>query len=200
MTKWYERDEIYTIRSQVGELLKLPTPKDDEREPAAAFWARLERGGLLLRALALYDQIAVRRAAEAQGRRETKEQFEQRVEQEGRRAEAERLRAALLASGLSQREAQWELVARLQPLDGTRTRAWATPDPWQAGRLFRKKADQVALLARASSYEDPEEDEEDEEDAKIWWRVECARRRREERLALAAARRRAQALRPAAAV
>src|SRR5262249_41218637 len=84
--------------------------------------------------------------------------------------------------------------------DGSATEAWQTPDPWEAGRLFRKRADQVVLLARANRYEG-EEDDDDEEDTegdKVWWGgggVECAGRRRDERVALAAARRRAQALR-----
>jgi hypothetical protein len=127
-----------------------------------------------------------------------KREFEQRVEREGRRAEAERLRTELLASGLSQREAQQQLVERLQPLDGSAKRAWPTPDPWAAGRLFRTRAAQKALLAYVKqNYENDDDEDEDEEDEQ-WWRVECARRRREERLALAAARRRALVLKAAA--
>lgn len=192
MYRWYEHCEIYKDRCAAAARLKLPSATEDEYEPAPEFWSRVERAGLLLKALALYDRLAAARAAWRQARRETKKQFAQRVEREGRQAEAECLRAQLLASGRSRREAQAALVERLQPLDGSATRAWETPDPWEAGRLFHKKADQDALLARVNT--DEEEDEEEE----VRWRVECARRRREERLALAAARRRAQALKAAA--
>ena len=118
MYKWYEHDEVNEIRCEVEERLNLPPAKKGEYEPAAAFWARVERAGLLPQALALYDQLAAERAAE-RVRRETKKEFEQRVEREGRQAEAEHLRAELLASGLSQRQVQQELVKRLQPLEGS---------------------------------------------------------------------------------
>ena len=65
----------------------------------------------------------------SQGRRERKQEFWARVEQEGRREQAEAAWKALLASGLPSRQAQEELVARFQPLDGSRTRAWPTPRP-----------------------------------------------------------------------
>jgi hypothetical protein len=205
MYQWYAQSQIYDIRCEVAQQLKLrAVVKEGQHEYATPFWARVEKAGLLLKALALYDELAAERAAWAAARRETKRQFEERVEREGRTAEAERLRAELLASGLSQRETQEALVERLQPLDGGKARAWRTPDPWQAGRLFRKHGDQVALLARASSYEDDEDDGDDDEydkeqaeDYKAWWRVECARRRRDERVALAAARRRAEKLKAA---
>jgi hypothetical protein len=199
MSKWYEHSDVYEVRSAVQQRLRLPAVKNGGNEPATDFWARVERAGLLIQALALYDQLAAQRAAQRQVWRETKEQFAQRVQREGRQAQAERLRAELLASGLSQRQAQVELVERLQPLDGSATRAWETPDPWEAGRLFRRKADQNGLLARARRYEDEDEDDEDQEVDEGLWRLECARRRRAERLALAAARRRAQALKAAAA-
>jgi hypothetical protein len=67
---------------------------------------------------------------------------------------------------------------------------WPTPDPWQAGRLFRKKADQDELLDLAGEYED----EEDKETDQAIRRLECAQWRRAERIALADARRRARTL------
>src|SRR5262249_52977415 len=129
--------------------LNLPPPKG-RRESAAEFWSRLDQAGRLVEALALYDRIAAEWAAGARIPRETNAQFVQRGEREGRRAEVERALAELLASGLTRREAQEELVGRFQPLDGTRVRAWPTPDPWEAGRLFHKKADQDELLAAVS--------------------------------------------------
>jgi hypothetical protein len=199
MARWWESSEIYAVRLQVAGRLKLPDTNKDEYLSPARFWADAEKVGRLVEALALYDQVAAGRAAWRHLRRETKGDFERRIEREGRQAEAERVRAELLASGLSHRDAQEELVHRLQPLDGSQTRAWPTPDPWEAGRLFLKKADQERLLA------DAREEDEDEDDGFIddaagsaRWRVECAERRRAERLALAAARRRAQALKAAA--
>jgi hypothetical protein len=151
MAKLYECSPIGRIRHAVEERLKLPpiTGRVFREESPMDFWARLERAGLLLEALALYDRLAASKAHRAHMRRETKKQFAERIEREGRRAEAERLHAALLASGLSEREAQEELVSRLQPLDGTESRAGPTPDPWTAGRLFRRKEDQDEVLALA---------------------------------------------------
>jgi hypothetical protein len=178
---------INAIRYQVEQRLTLPAPKSRE-ESAADFWSRVEEAGLLVEALVLYDEIAADWAAAAEIPRETKAVFLKRVEREGRRAEAEHVLAELLASGWTRREAQEELVERFQPLDGTRTRAWETPDPWEAGRLFHKKADQDRLLARvADDEEDPEYQEAEE-------RVAWARYRRAEGTALAAARRRARDL------
>jgi hypothetical protein len=193
MYKWYEYSEIIAIRRAVRRRLQLPAAEQGEEEPATAFWEQVEKAGLLGKALALYDEVAAEHAARRQVRRETKREFEHRMEREGRQAEAERLRAELLASGLSQREAQAALVERLQPLDGSGTRVWETPDPWQAGRLFLKKAEQDRLLQEAG------EGDKSAAAASARWRVECARWRREERLALAAARRRARALELAAA-
>jgi hypothetical protein len=111
------------------------------------------------------------------------------MEREGRQAEAERLRAKLLASGLTRREAQVKLVERLQPFDGSTTRAWETPDPWEGGRLFRNKADQDERLNIVKRAEDEDYDEEfDEAKNRIFW----AELRRDERQALADARRRAR--------
>src|SRR5207253_2828289 len=87
------------------------------------------------------------------------------------------------------REAQEAIVERLQPLDGTRTRAWETPDPWDGGRVCRKKADQERLEALAA-YGSPASMEQSEARNRLRW----ARRRQEERRALSAARRRAREL------
>jgi hypothetical protein len=108
------------------------------------------------------------------------------VEREGRREEAERLRAELVATGLSQREVQKKLVNRMQPLDGTPTRPWSTPDPWEHGRLFRKKADQEEFQDLVS-----DDDEDEVEVTKAQWRIDCAKWRQEERQALRTARQRA---------
>jgi hypothetical protein len=191
MAKWYERSVVATLRKCVENELKMP-PKigsKDQTETPAEFWSRVEKAGLLAKALALYDELAAENEAWVHTRRETKKQFAERVEREGRGAEVERERAALLASGMSERDAQEELVDRFQPLDGSATRNWPTPDPWQEGRLFRKKAEQDELLALAN-----DDDEERAEARQAYWRVEYARRRRAERNALEAARRRARTL------
>jgi hypothetical protein len=191
-TPRYAHCLIHDIRCAVERRLNLPAPKG-RRESAAEFWARAEQAGRLAEALALYDRIAADWAVWARIPRETTVQFLQRVEREGRRAEAERALAELLASGLSRREAQEELVGRFQPLDGTRVRAWPTPDPWEAGRLFHRKADQDELLAAVS-----DEDEGDAEQTEAQNRVAWARFRQRERLALAAARWRARELKESA--
>jgi hypothetical protein len=190
-TPRYAHCLIHDIRCEVQRRFQLPGPKGPDDPAAAEFWARAERQGRLAEALDLYDRIAADWAGWARVRRETKARFLERVEREGRRAEAERVLAELLASGMSQREAQEELVERFQPLDGTRARAWPTPDPWAAGRLFHKKADQDELLAAVS-------DEDEDEGSEAENRVDWARFRQTERLALAEARRRARALKAAA--
>jgi len=139
MSKWYEQSEIIAVRQAVAEKLEVPFGKV---EAASTFWERVAEAGLLVKAIALYDDLAAEQAEWRGMKRETKKEFEARVEREGRREEAERLRAEFVEIGLSQREVQEELVNRIQPLDGTPTRPWSTPDPWEHGRLFRKKADQ----------------------------------------------------------
>jgi hypothetical protein len=71
--------------------------------------------------------------------RERKKDFWSRIGREGRNEKVEKLHAELLASGMTQREAQAELVERFQSLDGSRTRAWDTPDSWECGRKDWKK-------------------------------------------------------------
>lgn len=66
--------------------------------------------------------------------RETKQVFWDRMDREGRRAEAEKAAAKLSATGLSKREVQEKVVGEFQPLDGTETRAWPTPNAWKCGR------------------------------------------------------------------
>jgi len=192
MAKWYERNPIYDLRCAVGKGIQLPVRTSRHplgAEKAMEFWARVEKNGRLVEAVALYDRLEAEAKAWAKVPRETKQQFAQRIEREGRQAEAESVRAELLASGLSEREAQVELVARLQPLDGSKTRAWETPDPWQAGRLFRKEADGDKWSALADGVK-----EEDRKRHEARNRVWAARYRRDERVALAAARKQARAL------
>jgi hypothetical protein len=74
-----------------------------------------------------------------EGRRESEQEFWSRVEREGRLELAKATWAELLASGLLKRKAREELVERFQPLDGSRTRAWTTPDSWQCGRQQGRK-------------------------------------------------------------
>jgi hypothetical protein len=187
----YECCEIAEIRSRIEQQLpKLRAGKSKDESPAE-FWSRVERTGLLIEALVLYDKITAEHVALKHLRRETKKAFEQRMQREGRQVEAERFRAELLATGLSQRQTQVALVERLQPLDGTRTRAWETPDPWQAGRLFKSKADQDRVLELT---QDEENDDEDGSRSDAENRLNWAQRRRDERQALADARRRAWSL------
>src|SRR5262245_15081177 len=43
------------------------------------------------------------------------------------------MESELLRQGLTLRQVQQQLVATFQPLDGTRTRHWETPDSWKCG-------------------------------------------------------------------
>src|SRR5262249_55663718 len=159
----YEYCEIFDIRSCMEqELEKLPV-SNNKNETAAQFWARVEQAGLLIEALARYDELAAEFAEWKHTRRETKKDFEQRMEREGRQADAERIRAELLASGLNQRQAQAKLVERLQPMDGGSTTAWQTPDPWANGRLFKKKPDQHLVLNLVKDADGTYDENEDEE-------------------------------------
>jgi hypothetical protein len=196
MAKWFELSDIQGIRAWVAGELKLPphTSPNGQTETASQFWSRVEQAGRLNEALELYDELAVCWAE--RDRRETKKDFAQRIEREGRQTVVERARAELLESGLSQRETQVELVKRFKPLDGSVTKAWETPDPWANGRLCRRKEDQERLLAEAGEKDKYQAEEEAEEAAK--WRLECARWRRDERLALAAARKRLLVIQAAA--
>ena len=186
----YEYCEAADIRARMDAELKRLPPNSNKKETASSFWSRVSQAGLLLEALARYDELAAELTAWKHTRRETKKAFDQRIEREGRQAEAERVRAELVASGLNGREAQAELVQRLQPLDGRKTRAWETPDPWLAGRLFRNKADQQNVLTKAGSKEAEDDNEYVVARERFYW----AKLRREERQALADARHRARAL------
>jgi hypothetical protein len=75
----------------------------------------------------------------AGARRETKKEFWDRIEREGRREEAEAKRDELVAEGYYGRDVQARLVERFQPPDGTKTKAWPTPDSWDCGRVDAKK-------------------------------------------------------------
>jgi hypothetical protein len=192
--KWFESSPIREVRLRVSDELgaKFPKPlKPRDEESPGTFWKRVEAAGLLPQALELYDRRAAEWEAARQVRRETKVEFQRRIEREGRTAEAERRQAELRKSGLTEREVQEQLVVQMQPLDGETTRAWRTPDPWVAGRLFRKKADHDRLAEEAREYDD---EDEDSEAAEARWRIECAESRRDERQALAAARQRLRAL------
>jgi hypothetical protein len=171
-------------------LKKLPASSSEDETPVE-FWMRVEKAGLLIEALKLYDEIAIEYEDWRHTRRETKKEFDQRIEREGRRVEAERLRRELLESGLTKRKVQAKLVESLQPVDGSVTKAWETPNPWECGRLFKKKADQDRVMESAKYLEEDIEDEEQAEDVD---RLQWAKRRRDERQALAGARRRAQGM------
>jgi len=72
-------------------------------------------------------------------KRESKGQFWQRIQQEGCLAEAQAVEADLLLQRLSRRHVQKVLVSRFQPVDGTLTRAWPTPDSWKCGRRYARR-------------------------------------------------------------
>jgi hypothetical protein len=186
MTKQYEFGDIRLIREDVKEQLNLSpaSEKDEDEETPFAFWQRVKKAGLLSEALTLFDEISAAYAAAVPIRRETRAQFAERIEREGRKAEVARMRAKLLASGYSEREAQVKLVDRFQPLDGSETQAWATPDPWEKGRLFQKKADHERLLAESKTKKELVEYKQREAER----RIQFAEMRQRERSALAYAR------------
>jgi hypothetical protein len=193
MAKWFELSEVKGLRDWVEERLvedKRLRPSKNKNESATGFWARVEKAGLLEVALSLYDQCVKDRAKWVHRPRETKKVFADRIEREGRQAEVEKARKKLLEEGYSLREAQNQLVSNFQPLDRKWTRPWETPDPWEAGRLFRKKEDHERLQAEA----DPDQRENAMRKA-AEYRLSCAKWRRDERLALANARRRVREMR-----
>jgi hypothetical protein len=144
-------------------------------------------------AIASYDDFVEMRAELADVPRETRAIFWARVDREGRKPQAEQMQEKLLASGKTRRQTQKELVEQFQPLDGTETRPWETPDPWEAGRLFRSKEVQEQILA--DNDEDDDGMYESPAQKAASWRLECARWRSAERKALAAARQMASELR-----
>ena len=195
MSKWFElsteQGNRIEVAEQLGEEGLLPFKGKDET--ATAFWERVEKAGLLQKALDLFDELAKKEAEEARVRRETKKMFAERIEREGRQAEVEEKRQELMESGLPLRDIHQLLVLSFQPLDGSETQAWTTPNPWEAGRLCRKKEEQERLLRQ----EDPDGYHDKASDDS--WRLECLKWRREERVALVNARRRAWTLKGAAA-
>jgi hypothetical protein len=194
----YEYCDECTLRDLTEKRLSGLSPYRGNKEEAPAdYWSRVEKAGRLGEALKIHDQLAIEYAEWRHTRRETIRDFDQRMEQEGRQAEAERLRAQLAASGLTQREVQTGLVERLQPLNGSVTRSWETPDPWLSGRLFRKRSEHQRVLEVLDSWAD-DEGAEDEELSDARNRLAWARHRLEERQALAAVRKRAYSLKVAA--
>jgi hypothetical protein len=215
MTEWFAKSEVNYFRRQVENRLieaKKLSPSKDKEETAAAFWVRMEKAGLLEEVLKLYDQIAESHAERAQTPRETKKKFAERIEREGRRNEVEEERQCLSESGYSLRQIHEMLVEVFQPLDGSKTRPWTTPDPWENGRLFRKKEDQNRLAAEIEGFDErdycPESrwryewkqmhQEKRLASSNAQYRIDCAGWRREERVALANARRRGLELKAAA--
>lgn len=180
-SRYYQDCEACNVRILVGCELHLPPPNE---ESPMSFWTRMVGAGRLVEAVALFDRIAAERAKRSGLPRETRAQFLDRVEREGRREKAERVLARLSASGLSRREAQQKLVERFQPVDGKKTQAWTTPDPWLNGRLFRLKKVQQDLIAAANPEGKREAARQVAAD-----RVELAQHRHEERVELAGARR-----------
>ncbi len=75
----------------------------------------------------------------AEAKRETIKEFWSRVDQEGRKVQAEADQSQLMASGLSKRQVHCVLAYRFQPKDGRRTRPYVTPDSWACGRRDAKK-------------------------------------------------------------
>jgi hypothetical protein len=160
----FERCEACTIRTRMLELLPWSSdrPKPPQGVSPEQFWEYVSRAGLLSQALTLYDQVAAKLREWAHTRLETVDNFWARVEGEGRRKEAELAQAELLQSGLCRREAQEQLVAKFQPLDGTKARAWPTPNSWEQGRMCRSIAtmnadkltpDALQALMRHKSYQ-----------------------------------------------
>lgn len=187
MAYWFAKSNVSWFRRQAENRLveaKKLLPSQDKKETAAGFWARVEKAGLLEEALSLYDQFAKEWAEWVHLPRETKKMFAERIEREGRQAEVEEAREELMEEGFSLRVIHEKLVYCFQPLDESSTRPWETPNPWENGRLFRKKKDQKKLQ---SYYDDNYKDADDIER----WRFNCAKWRRDERVALANARRRA---------
>jgi len=208
MAEWFAKSEVNWFRSltenQLVEAKKL-SPSKNKEETAAAFWARIERAGLLEEALKLYDQIAESHAEWVQTPRETKKMFAERIEREGRQDEVEKVRQQLLEEGFSLREIHEKLINRFQPKDGSHTRPWETPNPWENGRLFRKKEAQEQLVAEIERGKENDwcpksrwryEWEQMRQEKRLAssnakYRMDCAKWRQEERIALANARRRA---------
>jgi hypothetical protein len=212
MSKWFEGSNVKWFRRQAEDQLveaKKLTPSQNKEETAVEFWARLERAGLLEEALKLYDEIAESYAEWVHTPRETKKMFAERIEREGRQAEIEEQRQFYSELGYSLREIHEMLVDDFQPLDGSQTRPWTTPNPWENGRLFRKKEDQKRFAAEIEAYDKNDycpknrwryewnqmHQEKRRVSTKAEWRVDCAKWRRDERIALANAHKRVRELR-----
>jgi hypothetical protein len=208
MSQWFAKSNVHWFRRQAEDRLiqekKMSSSKDKE-ETAAAFWLRMEKAGLLEEALKLYDEIAESHAEWMHATRETKKMFAERIEREGRQEEVESERKRLSAEGHSLRKIHEELVDLFQPLDGSWTRPWTTPNPWENGRLFRKKEDQNRCAAEIERGKESDycpknrwryeweqmHQEKRSASTNAKYRMDCAEWRREERVALANARHRA---------
>jgi hypothetical protein len=122
--KRFEYCHSCAIRAEIEARREVPPAKPTPiyvqagRESPDDFWERVERAGLLREAVALYDELAIEQRTRTHTRRETKQEFEQRIISEGRRGDAEYLRAKLAALGLDGREVQAQLVEILQPRAG----------------------------------------------------------------------------------
>src|SRR5262245_29080915 len=95
MAKWWECSVVHLLRGRVERrLTNLPPSKapKGQSETAEEFWRRVEQAGKLVEAIALYDKLAAEYFAWISTPRETKKAFAERIEREGRRAEADRLR------------------------------------------------------------------------------------------------------------
>jgi hypothetical protein len=208
MAEWFAKSNVYWFRQQAEDRLieeKKLSPSRVKEETAAGFWMRMEKAGLLEEVLKLYDEIAESHAEWMHATRETKKMFAERIEREGRQEEVESERKRLSAEGHSLRKIHEELVDRFQPLDGSWTRPWTTPNPWENGRFFRKKEDKERLQAEIERGQESnycpknrwryewEQMHEEKRSASTnaKYRMDCAEWRREERVALANARRRA---------
>src|SRR5262249_54930239 len=107
--KWFERSDIKGHRAGVEDCLVKDNklrPSTNKNESAVAFWERVEKAGLLLKALELYDEFAEENAEWIHRPRETKKKFAERIEREGRQTEVERMRQELLEDGYPLREIQ----------------------------------------------------------------------------------------------
>lgn len=69
-----------------------------------------------------------------EAKRESQKQFWGRVEAEERKAQAEAFYQELIDSSVSGRVARQRAVQVFQPLDGSRTVAWETPNRWEGDR------------------------------------------------------------------
>src|SRR5260370_41985819 len=106
MAKWYDLSAVQGFRRSVAEYLEEEglLPSKNKNATAAAFWGRVEKAGLLVKALDLYDEFADQDVEWNHARRETKNDSAERTEREERQAEVESSRNERLAAGDSLRQ------------------------------------------------------------------------------------------------